>query len=43
MMLEAYWADLHVHTVLSPCAEVEMIPPFICRQARRLGLALLAV
>jgi 3',5'-nucleoside bisphosphate phosphatase len=42
-MLQPYWADLHVHTVLSPCAEVEMIPPLICRQARRLGLALLAV
>jgi hypothetical protein len=42
-MLKSYWADLHVHTVLSPCAEVEMIPPLICRQARRLGLDLLAV
>lgn len=42
-MLQPYWADLHVHTVLSPCAEVEMIPPLICRQARQLGLALLAV
>jgi PHP family Zn ribbon phosphoesterase len=36
-------ADLHVHTVLSPCAEVEMIPPLIVRQALKLGLALLAI
>ncbi len=36
-------ADLHVHTVLSPCAEVEMIPPFIVRRARELGLELLAI
>ena len=36
-------ADLHLHTVLSACAEVEMIPPLIVRQARRLGLGLLAV
>jgi PHP family Zn ribbon phosphoesterase len=36
-------ADLHLHTVLSPCAEVEMIPPLIVRRARELGLELLAV
>lgn len=36
-------ADLHVHTVLSACAEVEMIPPLIVQRARELGLELLAV
>jgi 3',5'-nucleoside bisphosphate phosphatase len=36
-------ADLHLHTVLSPCAEVEMIPPLIVRQALALGLDWLAV
>lgn len=36
-------ADLHVHTVLSPCAEVEMIPPLIVRRARELGLEVIAV
>lgn len=36
-------ADLHVHTVLSPCAEVEMIPPLIVRRALALGLDLIAV
>ncbi len=36
-------ADLHIHTVLSACAEVEMIPPLIVREARRRGLGLIAV
>jgi PHP family Zn ribbon phosphoesterase len=36
-------ADLHVHTVLSPCAEVEMIPPLIVKRARELGLEVLAI
>jgi PHP family Zn ribbon phosphoesterase len=36
-------ADLHVHTVLSPCAEVEMIPPLIIQRARELGLEMIAV
>jgi PHP family Zn ribbon phosphoesterase len=36
-------ADLHVHTVLSPCAEVEMIPPLIVWQARKLGLEIIAI
>jgi 3',5'-nucleoside bisphosphate phosphatase len=36
-------ADLHVHTVLSACAEVEMIPPLIVRRARELGLEVIAV
>ena len=35
--------ELHSHTVLSPCAEVEMIPPLIVRQALRRGLGLIAV
>lgn len=35
--------DLHLHTVLSPCAEVEMIPPLIVAQARKLGLDGIAV
>jgi 3',5'-nucleoside bisphosphate phosphatase len=36
-------ADLHLHTVLSPCAEVEMIPPLIVRRALEVGLGLIAV
>lgn len=41
--LRAYVADLHVHTVLSPCAAVEMIPPLIVRQALARGLDLIAI
>ncbi len=42
-MLRGRWADLHLHTVLSACAEVEMIPPLIVRRALELGLDWLAV
>lgn len=41
--LRPIWADLHIHTVLSPCAEVEMIPPLIIEHAREMGLGLIAV
>jgi PHP family Zn ribbon phosphoesterase len=36
-------ADLHVHTVLSACAGVEMIPPLIVGRARELGLEIVAI
>ena len=42
-MLKPFLADLHIHTVLSGCAEVEMIPPLILKQAKRLGLGLIAI
>jgi 3',5'-nucleoside bisphosphate phosphatase len=42
-MLKPLLADLHIHTVLSGCAEVEMIPPLIMQQAKRLGLSLIAI
>lgn len=38
-----YRAELHVHTVLSPCAEVEMIPPLIIQSALDLDINLLAI
>ncbi len=41
--LRPYAADLHVHTVVSACAEVEMIPPLIVRRAAELGLDCLAI
>lgn len=37
------YADLHLHTVLSACAEVEMVPPLIVRRALDLGLNLIAI
>jgi hypothetical protein len=42
-MLRPFLADLHIHTVLSGCAEVEMIPPLILKQAKRQGLSLIAI
>jgi PHP family Zn ribbon phosphoesterase len=41
--LRTYTAELHVHTVLSPCAEVEMIPPLIVQEALDKGIDLIAV
>jgi PHP family Zn ribbon phosphoesterase len=37
------FVDLHLHTVLSPCAEIEMIPPLIVRRALELNLGAIAV
>jgi len=41
--LPFYIADLHLHTVLSPCAEAEMLPEFILERAVGLGLSMIAV
>jgi len=41
--LKTFLAELHVHTVLSPCAGVEMIPPLIVQTALAHGLNLIAV
>jgi hypothetical protein len=40
--VQLFRAELHVHTVLSPCAEVEMIPPFIIETAVEAGINLIA-
>jgi 3',5'-nucleoside bisphosphate phosphatase len=41
--MNKFRADLHVHTVLSPCAEVEMIPPLIVQEALARGIRLIAI
>jgi len=41
--LDTFRADLHVHTVLSPCAEIEMIPPLIVQEALERGIRLIAI
>jgi len=41
--MKKFRADLHVHTVLSPCAEVEMIPPLIVQEALERGINLIAI
>ena len=35
--------DLHLHTVLSACAEIEMIPPLIVQRALALYLDVIAI
>jgi PHP family Zn ribbon phosphoesterase len=41
--MKSYIAELHVHTVLSPCAEVEMLPPLIVQEALDQGIELIAI
>jgi PHP family Zn ribbon phosphoesterase len=41
--MKQFRADLHVHTVLSPCAEVEMIPPLIVQKALEKQIDLIAI
>jgi PHP family Zn ribbon phosphoesterase len=41
--MKKFRADLHVHTVLSPCAEVEMIPPLIVQKALEMDINLIAI
>jgi len=41
--VRVYRAELQIHTVLSPCAEVEMIPPLIVQEALDRGIHLIAI
>ena len=41
--LNAYGADLHIHTLLSPCAELEMIPSLIIEMALMAGLDIIGI
>ncbi len=38
-----YRAELHLHTVLSPCASIEMIPPLIIETAQSRDINLIAI
>lgn len=42
-MKKDFRADLHVHTVLSPCAEIEMLPPLIVQEALDHGIQIIAI
>lgn len=42
-MLKEFRADLHIHTLLSGCAELEMLPGLIIMQAESAGLDIIAV
>jgi PHP family Zn ribbon phosphoesterase len=41
--MQKYKADLHIHTVLSPCADVEMSPVNIVAQAKKTGLQIIGI
>jgi 3',5'-nucleoside bisphosphate phosphatase len=42
-MLRRFTADLHIHTVLSPCADYRMVPEVIVERAVEVGLNLIAI
>ena len=42
-MLRDYKADLHIHTCLSPCAEVRMSPATIVKRAKACGVDIIGV
>ena len=41
--MKIFRADLHVHTVLSPCADVAMIPPLIVQSALEHNIDMIAI
>jgi PHP family Zn ribbon phosphoesterase len=41
--LKYFWADLHLHTVLSPCGELEMGARDIVSRARETGIDVIAI
>jgi hypothetical protein len=41
--MQDFWADLHIHTALSPCAGDDMTPLGIIHKAEDLGIQLIAV
>ena len=43
MMLKEYKMDLHIHTCLSPCAQMEMLPTAIIKRAKEEKLDVIAI
>ncbi len=41
--MNQYRADLHIHTVLSPCADLEMTPANIVNRAKEKGLQIIGI
>lgn len=41
--MNTYCADLHIHTVLSPCGDLDMSPAQIIHEATRKGLDIIAI
>jgi len=42
-MMQPYRADLHIHTCLSPCADLDMLPQAILQAAARQGLDVIGI
>lgn len=42
-MMQQYKADLHIHTALSPCADLDMSPAAIIKTAKEKGLSLIGI
>lgn len=42
-MMQPYKADLHIHTCLSPCADLDMLPQDILQAAARQGLDVIGI
>ncbi len=42
-MLKTFRADLHIHTCLSPCGDLEMTPSAIVKEAKRRGLDIIGI
>lgn len=42
-MLKPFWVDLHIHTALSPCGELEMGAPDIVRKVREAGIDIIGI
>lgn len=41
--MNIFRSDLHIHTCLSACAELDMTPPKIIKKARDSGLQIIAI
>ncbi|MDR1725184.1 MAG: PHP domain-containing protein [Bacteroidales bacterium] len=41
--MESYKADLHIHSVLSPCGDLEMSPANIIAKSKELGLKIIGI
>ena len=41
--MRLFRAELHIHTVLSPCADIEMLPPLIIEAVIERGINLIAI
>jgi len=42
-MLKKIKADLHIHTCLSPCGDMDMMPAMIVEKARSKGLDVIGI